>query len=169
MSRPPQLQEGKAIDILMLVDRLEAVINQGWRIPMTNKVQIDEREALDALDLMRTTVPEEIKQARRVNQEREKILAHAQTEANRLVTQAQERVERLVTDDSVTVAAQERAREIIEQAHRDAEEIRMGADQYALDLMDRLDTELRRITGSVRNAIGALTNQPAPVHSDDQD
>jgi cell division septum initiation protein DivIVA len=165
---PLPLQEGDTIDILMLVDRLEAVINQGWRIPMTTKVQIDERDALDTLDLMRTTVPEEIKQARRVTQERDKILAHAQTEANRLVAQAQDRVERLIAEDSVTLGAQDRAREIIAQAQRDAEEVRSGADQYALDLMDRLETELRRISGSVRNAIEALTNQPAATRSDEQ-
>jgi hypothetical protein len=34
--------------------------------------------------------------------------------------------------------------------------------------MDRLETELRRISGSVRNAIEALTNQPAATRSDEQ-
>ena len=153
----------------MLVDRLEAVINGGWRMPMTTRVQIDEREALDVLDLMRTTVPEEIKQARRVNQEREKILAQAQTEANRLVSQAQERAERLIADDNISLAAQERAHQVVEQARAEAEEIRREADQYALDLLDRLDSELRRISGSVRNAIGALTQQPAASYADDQE
>lgn len=151
------MQEGSDIDILMLVDRLEAVVNGGWRVPLTTRVQIDEREALDVLDLMRTTVPEEIKQARRINQEREKILAQAQTEANRMVAQAQERVQRLIADDNISVAAEERARDIIDNARRDAEEIRREADQYALDLLDRLDAEVRRIGGSVRNAIGALS------------
>jgi len=101
------------MDILMLVDRLEAVVNSGWRMPMTSRVQIDERDVLDVLDLMRTTVPEEIKQARRINQEREKMLAQAQTEANRLVSQAQDRVERLVSEDSVLQVAEQRAHDIV--------------------------------------------------------
>src|SRR5947209_2119222 len=119
---------GKCMDILMLVDRLEAVINSGWRMPMTSRVQIDERDVLDVLDLMRTTVPEEIKQARRVNQEREKILAQAQTEANRLVSQAQERVERLVSEDNILQVAEQRAHDIVLRAQDDAEEVRRGAD-----------------------------------------
>lgn len=151
----------------MLVDRLEAVINSGWRMPMTTRVQIDEREALDVLDLMRTTVPEEIKQARRINQEREKILAQAQTEANRLVSQAQERVERMVSEDSVRIAAEERAREVIDQARQEADEVRRGADEYALDMLDRLDSEVHRVQSSVRNAISALQSQP-PVGGDEQ-
>lgn len=140
----------------MLVDRLEAVINGGFRMPMSDRVVIDERDALDVLDLMRTTVPEEIKQARRVTQEREKIIAQAQTEANRLVSQAQDRAERLIAQDTISDEAEQRAREIIEQARREADEIRSGADQYAMQLLDRLDHELRRITGSVRGAIDAM-------------
>lgn len=149
----------------MLVDRLEAVVNSGWRMPMTSRVQIDERDVLDVLDLMRTTVPEEIKQARRINQEREKILAQAQTEANRLVTQAQERVERLVSEDNVLQLAEQRARDIVTRAEQDAEEVRRGADDYALDMLDRLEVELDRVRGSVRNAIDAMQVQPAAAQS----
>jgi len=150
----------------MLVDRLEAVINGGWRPPMSTKVMIDEREALDVLDLMRTTVPEEIKQSRRINQEREKILQQAQSEANRLVTQAQERVERMLTEDNIRITAEERAREMLLNARQEADDVRRGADDYALEMLDRLDGELRRIQGSVRTAIGAMHEQP-PVEEEE--
>jgi len=151
----------------MLVDRLEAVINSGWRPPATGRVCIDEREALDVLDLMRTAIPDEIKQARRTNQEREKILAQAQTEANRVVGQAQERVERMLAEDSIRVAAEQRAREMIARARQDADEVRQGADQYALDMLERVEHELHRIEGGVRNAINAL-NTPRPVAQDEE-
>ena len=142
----------------MLVDRLEAVINGGRR--WFNHVVIDEREALDVLDLMRTAVPEEIKQARRVNQEREKILAQAQTEASRVVTQAQERAERLLAQENIRVVAEERSREIVEQARREADDIRQGADDYALQMLERLNDQLQRIEGNVRNAVNVMTAQP---------
>jgi cell division septum initiation protein DivIVA len=136
---------------------------------MTSRVQIDERDVLDVLDLMRTTVPEEIKQARRINQEREKILAQAQTEANRLVSQAQERVERLVSQDSVLQVAEQRAHDIVTRAQEDAEDVRRGADEYALDMLDRLDAELHRVQGSVRNAIDALQVQPAQLQESESE
>jgi hypothetical protein len=151
----------------MLVDRLEAVINGGWRPPMSTKVMIDEREALDVLDLMRTTVPEEIKQSRRISQERDKILQQAQAEANRLVSQARERVEHMLTEDNIRITAEERAREMIDQAHQEAEDVRHGADEYALDMLDRLDAELHRIQGSVRNAINALHSQPPATQAEE--
>lgn len=153
---------------MMLVDRLEAIINGGSRVPLSSRVVIDEREALDVLDLMRSTVPEEIKQARRVNQERDKILAQAQTEANRLVSQAQERVERMVAEDNVRLAAEDRARQLVENARREADDVRRGADDYALDMLERLDAELRRVQGSVRSAISAMHIQPASADEEDQ-
>lgn len=151
----------------MLVDRLEAVINGGSRIPMSGKVLIDEREALDVLDLMRTAVPDEIKQARRTIQERERILAQAQTEANRLVAQAQERADRMVQEDNIHVMAEERAHEVVGQAQREADDVRRGADDYALDVLDRLDAELHRVQGTVRNAIGMLSNSSHPDEHED--
>ena len=48
--RVPERTGGRmSMDILMLVDRLEAVINGGWRPPMTDKVMIDEEEAHEVL------------------------------------------------------------------------------------------------------------------------
>jgi len=150
----------------MLVDRLEALVNGASRFPIGSKVIIDEREALDVLDLMRTTVPEEIKQARRLNQDREKILAQAQSEANRVVTQAQDRAERIVSDDNITQQAEDRARQILDRARREAEDVRHGADDYAMDMLSRLDAEVQRIQGSVRNAIDAMNSQ-GPVVVDE--
>jgi dsDNA-specific endonuclease/ATPase MutS2 len=153
----------------MLVDRLEALVNGANRFPMSSKVIIDEREALDVLDLMRTTVPEEIKQARRLNQEREKILAQAQTEANRIVTQAQERAERIVAEDNITHEAEQRARQIVDRARREGDDVRRGADEYALDMLDRLDAEIQRVGNSVRGAINAMHAQGGAQYDDELD
>ncbi|HZS93334.1 MAG TPA: ATPase [Chloroflexota bacterium] len=147
----------------MLVDRLEAVINSGWRAPMTGKVAVDEQEAMDVLDLMRTTIPDEIKQARRLNQERDKILAQAQTEANRIVAQAQERAERMVQEDNLRLMAEDRAHDLVDQARREAEDVRRSADEWAMQRLDMLDRELQRIEHSVRQAMDALSRSPQPV------
>jgi cell division septum initiation protein DivIVA len=155
------------MDILMLVDRLEAVINGGWRPPMTDKVMIDEREALDVLDLMRTAIPEEIKQSRRVNQDRERLIADAQTDAGRLMAQAQEQLDVLVNGEAVVQHAQQRAQEIEDEAHSEAEGIRSGADQYACQVLDELDARLQQLMAEVRNGLKALT--PAPRYDDAMD
>lgn len=154
------------MDILMLVDRLEAVINGGWRPPMTQRVMIDEREALDVLDLMRTAIPEEIKQSRRVNQDREKLIAEAQADAHRLMAQAEDRLHQLVSQDAVVRAADERATLIEQEAHARADDIRQGADDYALEALKKLDASLHRLAAEVNNGIDALANGNEPVVSE---
>ena len=157
------------MDILMLVDRLEAVINAGWRPPMTDKVMIDEREALDVIDLMRTTIPEEIKQSRRVNQDRERLIADAQADADRLVAQAEERLNIIVSDEAVVQHAQTRAAQIEEEAYAKSEEIRSGADQYAYQVLEQLESRLERLVSEIRNGIQALTPSYDSVTNGDLD
>jgi hypothetical protein len=69
----------------------------------------------------------------------------------------------MLSEDSVRLTAEERAHDIIERARQEADDVRQGADQYALDLLDRLDSELRRIEGSVHNAVNALHVPPQPA------
>ena len=65
------------MDILHLVDRLEQLVNEGRRLPLSNKVMVDEQKIWDLIDQMRISVPEEVKKAKRTNQERDRIIAQA--------------------------------------------------------------------------------------------
>lgn len=152
-----------AIDILYLVDRLEGVLSAGQRVPFTNKIMVDERECLDIIDQMRIVVPEEIKQARRVSQDRDRITGQAQEEADRILTRAQEQAEQLLDEQGLLDRAREREREIIEDAEITAQEIREGADQYALQVLDGLNRQLGGVLSEVQAGIDALRPRPGPL------
>jgi hypothetical protein len=79
-----------------LVDRLEALLNKGWRVPLSAKTMIDEDEFLDIVDQMRIAFPEEIKQAKKIVQERERIITQAQEEAKNIVETADIQYDELV-------------------------------------------------------------------------
>jgi hypothetical protein len=145
-----------SIDILYLVDRLEQALNQGQRVPFTNKIMVDERECLDIVDQMRIVVPEEIKQARRVSQDRDRITGQAQEEAERIVARAHEQADRLMDEQGLLDRAREREREIVEEAEVHAQEIRDGADQYALQILEALNRQLGGILTEVQGGIDAL-------------
>ena len=85
-----------AIDILYLVDRMEELLNNGKRFPMSSKILIEQDEILDIVDQMRIAIPEEIKQARRVQQDQERIVAQSKEEAARVIMLAKEDAARLV-------------------------------------------------------------------------
>jgi cell division septum initiation protein DivIVA len=145
------------MDILHLVDRLEALINDSRRIPMTANRVVDEDRILELIDQMRIAVPDEVKKAKRVQQEKDRIIAQAHEEAARILELAREEAMTLVQKDSVAQAAQARADAIIERAHREAEQIKDDADEYILGVLQELKDQLGRTATTVQNGIDQLS------------
>ncbi len=160
------------IDILYLVDRLEAAISKGMVVPFSAKRLIDEDECLDIIEQMRIAVPDEIRQARRVTQEKERLMAQAKEEADRVIALAQEQANRMTEQHDVTRAAQERAQAIEHQAAAEAQGLREDADQYVrdvlLELQQRLDdmtARLAALQGTVNNGLSQMSERPEGTHS----
>lgn len=146
------------IDILYLVDRLEAAINKGTAVPFSNKRMIDEDECLDIIDQLRVAVPEEIKQSRRVTQEKDRILAQAKEEADRIVQMARDESTRMADMSEVVKTAQARAQAIMAQADVDAKGTRAGADDYANQVLTELQQRLDELTARVATLQGTVHN-----------
>ena len=141
------------IDILYLVDRLESLLNEGWRVPFTSNLIINEDKFLDIIDHMRTSIPEEVKRAQRIERERERIIAQAHEEAERIVALAREQAAELVDEHQIAKAAEARAATIIERAQREAEELKRGADDYVAEVLTQLEGQLVNLLTTVRNGI----------------
>jgi regulator of protease activity HflC (stomatin/prohibitin superfamily) len=144
------------MDILHLVDRLEELFNQSRPLPFTHNVIVDEDRMLDIIDQMRISIPEEVKKAQQVFTQRDRLLAQAQEEAGRKLSIAQEKADQLVEKDLVVADAQKRANTIIEQARIEADNIRAGADQYAMDKLMELERSVQVLVNQIRNGMRVL-------------
>jgi vacuolar-type H+-ATPase subunit H len=144
------------MDILHLVDRLEQLVNEGRRLPLSNKVMMDEQKIWDLIDQMRISVPEEVKKAKRTNQERDRIIAQAHEEAARLVDLKREEAMALVGEHELTKAAEARAATVVERAQRDAESLRADADEYVFQVLSSLADRLERALTEVRNGMAQV-------------
>jgi F0F1-type ATP synthase membrane subunit b/b' len=111
---------------------------------------IDREEIYDILDQMRSTIPEEIKQARWIVKERQEMLAEAKQEADRVMSEAQERAERLASDTEVVRLAERTAQQIQEEAREREREIRLGAEDYADEVLGNLELNLDKFLAAVR-------------------
>ena len=96
---------------------------------------MDQNAALGLIDELRVAVPEEVRAAKRINSEGERIIEKAQEEAERIVARAQEQAAFLIDERGLTQAAEEESRRIIAEAQADADEIRRGADEYAVSVL----------------------------------
>ena len=158
------------IEIQHIVDRLESLLNESWLIPLTSNRIINEEEYLDIIDQMRIAIPAEIKQAKRIQQEKERIVAQAQEEAGRIVTQAQEEAERIVTqaqeqaanltdEHEVLRTVETEAETILQQAQQQAEKVKAGADDYVVEVLSELEEQLMAFLTTVRNGLKAVQRE----------
>ncbi len=147
------------MDIQHLVDRLEDLIDEGRHLPMTKMTVIDEERALEIIDQMRISIPEEIDKATRVMNQRDRLMAQANEEAARVIELAREKSDTLIQRDPIMQAAQNRAANLIEQARQDAEAIRAEADTYVLTVLNDLESQLIRTLTVVRNGINKITQE----------
>lgn len=144
------------MDIQHLVDRLEDLIDEGRHIPMTKMTVIDEEHALEIIDQMRISVPEEVEKATRILNQKDRLLAQANEEAARIIELAKEKAANLIQRDAIVQAAQNHAANIIEQAKQDAEQIRADADGYVLEALSELEKHLLKTITVVRNGINKI-------------
>jgi vacuolar-type H+-ATPase subunit H len=139
-----------------LIERLEALVANGRRIPFRNSVVIDQAEALEWIDQLRVTIPEEIKSARRVTNEVERLLEQAREEAEQILARAQEQATYLIEERELTRQAEELSHEIVRQAQVEAVEIRLGADDYASEVLVGLETEVMRTLKTIQRGLELL-------------
>src|SRR5215211_5804427 len=148
------------MDIQHLVDRLEDLIDEGRHFPFSKSTMIDEERALELIDQMRISIPEEIEKAARVLAQRDRILAQANEEAARVVQLARERGDQLIDREALVQASQSRAANIIEAARQEAEGITGDADGYVVDSLGKLEQDLIKLLTIVRNGISEVHTAP---------
>ena len=149
------------MDIQHLLGRLEAILLESRRVPGTKMRMVDADRCFQLIDQMVLAIPEEIKKAQKVDQERDRIIAQAKEEADRIRDLARDEAAHLADDTTVMSIAQNRAEALEERARREAERLRAEADNYALDTLRRLREELEHIGGVVNNGVTKLERENA--------
>ena len=171
------------MDLLALVDRLEELVASAQKMPIGSRAIIDRRRLLDLVDQMRISIPQEVRDAQAIVANREELHRAAEEEARLVIARAEDRAARMVESHELTVAAGKRAVEVarqadarleerIQQANADieqriAESRRLAgqqmdaADEYASELLGRLDRQLQAFVRSVQSGIAQLQTAEA--------
>ena len=133
------------VGIESLLNELEDLLDQSKALPFSNKVSVDKEEMYEIIGEIRQNMPKEFKRCTEMLQERNKIILLAQEEAEEIRQEAQEKMARLVEQHEVTKAAYEKSAEIIDAAKRDAREMRIGATEYADQILAAAEESLKKM------------------------
>ncbi len=144
------------MDIQFLVERLEALVVNARKVPMTSQIILEQATMLDLIDQLRVAIPEEVRQARRVNQETDRVLGKARDEAEQIIGAAQEQAALLLQDQSILREAESKSQELLDQAQSKSEETMSGADQYAADVLERLESDLVKTLSIIKKSLEVL-------------
>ena len=140
------------MEILKKIDLLEDKVEQTKTIPLLNRALIDREELLVAIEEIRLNIPEDMKQAKLIREERKRILAEAQAEADEIINAAKAKVEKMVDEHEITKKAYEQANQIVAAAQTNSRELRMGARQYVDSLFADTDAKLTKAQSIIRKA-----------------
>jgi len=133
------------MDVLRLIDEIEDILENASTLPFSNKVVIDADELCEIIREIRIKLPDEIKQANWIKEERQRILAEAQKDADTIINEAESKLEELIDENEITRRAKEAAEEIITKAQNNAKEIRLGALEYADNILYETQQNLKKL------------------------
>jgi cell division septum initiation protein DivIVA len=110
------------------VDELSTVIENARSVPMSGSCMVPRDHLLDLLDDLRESLPEDVRAAGAIVEQRTEILQQAQAEAERLTGQTRADAEQLLANarrqrDQMLARAQAEADEIIAEAEAEAERL----------------------------------------------
>jgi len=130
------------MDVLEIVDMLEDVVEKSMTIPFFGRAFVDKDELMDLIQEIRMNLPDDLKQAKWIKEERQRILLEAQKESNTIIKGAQEQLISMIDEHEITKNAREQASDIVAASQATALEIRTRTMQYADEKMLELESQL---------------------------
>lgn len=146
------------MDILNLLEKIEDIIEDASKFPLSNKVMIDKEEILEVINEIRLKLPDEINRASWVAKERQRILNEAQSEADELIEKVKDQQKYLIEDSEITKQAQKYADQLIQEAERKANDMKIGAYNYSDEILSKLQEKIREINGIIEQNREVLKN-----------
>jgi hypothetical protein len=154
------------LDVLVLIDKLDDLVHNARAVPLTDQVRIDREAIYELLDQMRSTIPEEVKQARWIVKERQEMLAEAKREAERIVGEARDRAEREASQQEIVKQAEKQAAQVLEEARLREREVRLGAEDYADEVLSTLEVNLGKFLSAVQRGREKLQGKTSATSSE---
>ena len=102
------------MEIFTLLETLEDILEKSKKVPFTNKAVVDKDEIVEIIQEIRLKLPDELKQAKWIKEERQRILLEAQKEADGVVKEAESRIISMIDEHEITRKAYDQKNEIIE-------------------------------------------------------
>lgn len=156
-----------------LITMLYEMVQDARSVPLSSEKCVLERDkVLDLLDEVTAQLPNELKQARSVVENRQEILNNARNEAESFRKQAEDKAKQMLAKEEIFLVAKRRANDMIMASEAKAKELRKVSNEYVEESLRKTEEviaqtliELRQSRAKFK-ASSSTQSSPVPAPPD---
>ena len=149
-----------------LLDLMEETLEAGTAVPFAPaKRVVDVDRMRDIIDEVRNNLPDEIRESKKIVNDREQIMKNAQVESETIIQKAEERAGALVSEQEIVKRSQQHAAEILSAAQKSAKELTRKATLYCETILKNSEEVLGRSTADIKNTRMNLRSAARPKNN----
>jgi len=142
-----------------ILEQMDELINKSASVPFANnKMIIDGERLRELIDDIRLNIPQEIKRAKLIDFDCERIVKEAEQKAEQIVQRAEERAKTLVSNDAIVKEAKQRSMEIVSQAQARSKEIKSATSRYVEKMLQDAENYFTRGLQDVKKTSQAISS-----------
>ncbi len=147
------------MDIMEIINLMEENVEKAPTVPLSGKILLDKEDILDYIQEMRLSYPDEVKEAKWVKEERQRILSEAEARADSMIKTAEAKMIQMVDENEITKQAQEYATKLVEDAKAQSSKLITDSDQYADDILGDVERRLEMLLKKVSDDRNYFNNK----------
>ncbi|MDR0293543.1 MAG: ATPase [Oscillospiraceae bacterium] len=140
-------------DVESLLTMLRDLIEDSFTLPLgSDKCVLDKDKAMGLLDEIAGNLPEELRKAVSIVEQRNDMIAKAKSEAESIVRTAEERARRMLSEEEILTTARRKAQELENQTKSKTRDLRIATNEYVEDLLKRTEEAVNTALNEVRKS-----------------
>jgi len=154
------------MEIFTLLETLEDILEKSKNLPFSEKVLVDRNEILDIIKEIRLKLPDELKQAKWIKEERERIMSEAHKDADDIVKEAEKRIISMIDEHEITKKAYEKKDEIVAEANEKYRIMDRETKAYADGILENVQERVKALQDTLIQIEGALNGVIENLNND---
>lgn len=130
------------MDVIKLLEYLQEILETSSKLPMSNKIMVNKKEVNEIIEQIINCLPDELKKAAWICDEKEKIIRDAQEQAEEIKKEAVEVIRRKIETHDLVKSAEDKGEKIIFNAQKKAKIIKSGTKEYSLGVLHQIDSNI---------------------------
>ncbi|MBO5136719.1 MAG: ATPase [Clostridia bacterium] len=141
------------MDLLELIDELEDIVDKGVSVPLSGRCLLDKDELMEIIEDIKLKLPDDLKQAKWIKSERDRILAEAKAEADKIIKTANEQIIEMVDENEITKKAMNRANDIMVKAQSESKATKDASIEYTDYLLENVERVVTNVLRELEQCV----------------